>query len=83
MGMEMNLRGQVKDEKSENEGTKNTKAYKFHTFTLSNSMHITQVPGSRDTKSSQQSLCPGACILKRLTKHRRGSPQVVVSFMDK
>ena len=30
----MILRGQVKDEKSENEGTKNTKAYKFYTFTL-------------------------------------------------
>ena len=34
MGMEMILRGQVKDEKSEHEGTKSTKAYKFHTFTL-------------------------------------------------
>ena len=62
MGMEMILRGQAKEEKSENEGTENTKAYEFHTFTLRNSMHITRVLGSRDTKSSQQSLCPGACL---------------------
>ena len=50
----MILREQVKDEKSENEGTKNTKAYKFHTFTLCNSMHVTRVLGSRDTMMNKQ-----------------------------
>lgn len=34
MGMEMILRGQVKDKKGEKEEIKSTKAYKFHTFTL-------------------------------------------------